>query len=152
MIVCFVGKGIWLIVEKSIQEHGVVGPEQDSFEDVKEESRDDAESLGDKPKPKAKKAKRKSKPETKYGMQPYQYVHPEEPGKVLTVFSDTASDCVAHEGRVSRTLFFMMPSSSGRVTSHTVRSLSPNFHSVSQRPSVNRKLTRSNYTKNYKGI
>ena len=89
MIVCFVGKGIWLIVEKSLLEHGVIEPEKRHLDDSQENNQDDSATPSEKvTKVKERKAKRKLKPESKYGMQPYQYVHTQEPGKQTNTLMD----------------------------------------------------------------
>lgn len=83
-IVCFVGRGIWLCVEKALQQP--LGT-----------------SARPKPPSSPRKKTRKGKDEG-YGLQPYKAVHPSADRDEIST--------------VRETLFFVVPSTSGRVVSH----------------------------------
>jgi len=90
-IVCFVGMGIWRIVEKSIAKTSSLGE-------------DGRESKMSNP----SKKKSKKSVDANVGLQPYKLVHDFEPSN-------------AEAGQMSsvrETYFFVVPSTSGRVVSH----------------------------------
>ncbi|KAA1475236.1 DNA glycosylase [Dentipellis sp. KUC8613] len=97
-IICFVGKGIWQAVERVLKKSAVY-PEVKVEEGASAE--DEKPAVPTKGKGKAK-AKKKSDPDAGLGLQPLKVVHAPK----------------AEEGAILETLFYVVPSTSGRVISH----------------------------------
>ncbi|KAF8520932.1 uracil-DNA glycosylase-like protein [Hysterangium stoloniferum] len=125
-IVCFVGKGIWLLVEAAFKKELTGRPENTILDDVSLESMKDHKEMKLEDFSQSLRAissksprRRKAAVQTpKYGLQSYKLV-----------FSDTEDipkhDLIKNEETTpllttnqKETLFFMMPSTSGRVVSH----------------------------------
>jgi len=94
-IVCFVGKGIWVIVEKGL----LVTCNVSDGSPNSPVNRSPSKSPKKSPRSKSAKAKNDG-----YGLQPYKIVH--------------AVNGQGSTSNVRETLFFVSPSSSGRVVSH----------------------------------
>jgi TDG/mug DNA glycosylase family protein len=110
-IVCFVGMGIWRIVEKVL---------------VKSASMNEGDRELKMSSPSKGKPKKSTLNDT--GLQPYKFVynigHSEEIGKYLNIIGlDAASShsAVDQKFSVHETFIFVVPSTSGRVVSHQVR-------------------------------
>ncbi|KDQ10527.1 hypothetical protein BOTBODRAFT_36223 [Botryobasidium botryosum FD-172 SS1] len=98
-VVCFVGKSIWDAFEARVK--------KDSGGLKKSKTELDSTKFGG-PAP-SKPTKGRQKPVTKWGSQPYKLVYDSERAEL------TAD---AQDERIAETLFFLVPSTSGRVVSH----------------------------------